>query len=157
LNGLVNRHGIFFEHVFIYVNMKKKLSLLIVDDDPDDRAFFIEAAKEIDENIDCMTANDGQKALDLLRNSLAFLPDLIFLDIRMPLLNGKKCLLEIKKDERLKHIPVIIYTTSKVVEESIELKKMGAVHFISKPANADEIYYLLSVMLEEYLGTLRMN
>ncbi|HMC85645.1 MAG TPA: response regulator [Chitinophagaceae bacterium] len=137
--------------------MKKKLSLLIVDDDPDDRAFFIEAAKEIDENIDCMTANDGQKALDLLRNSLSFLPDLIFLDIRMPLLNGKKCLLEIKKDERLKHLPVIIYTTSKVVEESIELKKMGAVHFISKPANADEIYYLLSVMIEEYLGTLRMN
>jgi len=130
---------------------------LIVDDDPDDRAFFIEAAKEIDENIDCMTANDGQKALDLLRNSLSFLPDLIFLDIRMPLLNGKKCLLEIKKDERLKHLPVIIYTTSKVVEESIELKKMGAVHFISKPANADEIYYLLSVMIEEYLGTLRMN
>lgn len=130
---------------------------MIVDDDPDDRAFFIEAAKEIDENIDCMTANDGQKALDLLRNSLSFLPDLIFLDIRMPLLNGKKCLLEIKKDERLKHLPVIIYTTSKVVEESIELKKMGAVHFISKPANADEIYYLLSVMIEEYLGTLRMN
>ena len=157
MNGLVNQHGIFFGHVFIYVYMKKKLSLLIVDDDPDDRAFFIEAAKEIDENIDCMTANDGQKALDLLRNSLSFLPDLIFLDIRMPLLNGKKCLLEIKKDERLKHLPVIIYTTSKVVEESIELKKMGAVHFISKPANADEIYYLLSVMIEEYLGTLRMN
>jgi DNA-binding response OmpR family regulator len=130
--------------------MKKKLSLLIVDDDPDDRAFFIEAAKEIDENIDCMTANDGQKALDLLRNSLSFLPDLIFLDIRMPLLNGKKCLLEIKKDERLKHLPVIIYTTSKVVEESIELKKMGAVHFISKPANADEIYYLLSVMIGRF-------
>ena len=110
--------------------MEKQLSLLIVDDDPDDRSFFIEAAKEVDENIECITANDGQKALDLLRGNLSALPDLIFLDIRMPLLNGKKCLVEIKNDERLKHIPVIIYTTSKLVEESIELKEMGAFHFI---------------------------
>jgi DNA-binding NtrC family response regulator len=137
--------------------MEKKLRLLIVDDDPDDRTFFMEAAKEIDEDIECITANDGQKALALLRSSLSSLPDLIFLDIRMPLLNGKKCLIEIKKDERLKHIPVIIYTTSKVVEESIELKKMGAVHFISKPGNAEEIYYLLSIMIEEYTNSFRMN
>ena len=47
--------------------MKKKLSLLIVDDDPDDRAFFIDAAKEVDERIECITANDGQKALSLLK------------------------------------------------------------------------------------------
>lgn len=137
--------------------MEKQLSLLIVDDDPDDRAFFIEAAKEVDENIECITANDGQKALDLMRANLSSLPDLIFLDIRMPLLNGKKCLVEIKNDERLKHIPVIIYTTSKLVEESIELKKMGAFHFISKPGNADEIYYLVSVMIEEHLNSLRKN
>lgn len=132
--------------------MKNRITLLIVDDDPDDRFFFIEAAKEIDKNIECITAGDGQKALDLLRSRLASLPDLIFLDVRMPLLDGKKCLLEIKKDERLKHIPVIIYTTSRVIEESIELKKLGAIHFISKPANTDEIYYLISVMLEEYMS-----
>jgi DNA-binding NtrC family response regulator len=137
--------------------MKKQLSLLIVDDDPDDRIFFIEAAKEVDENIACLTASDGQKALELLRNNLSCLPDLIFLDIRMPLLNGKKCLVEIKNDERLKHIPVIIYTTSKAVEESIELKKMGAFHFISKPGNADEIYYLVSVMIEEHLNSLQKD
>ena len=132
--------------------MKKQLRLLIVDDDPDDRAFFIEAAREIDEHIVCLTANDGQKALDMLHASTDALPDLIFLDIRMPLLNGKKCLCEIKSTDRLKHIPVIIYTTSRVVEESIELKKMGAVHFMSKPANADEIYYLIAMMIEEYLS-----
>jgi DNA-binding NtrC family response regulator len=137
--------------------MKKQLSLLIVDDDPDDRIFFIEAAKEVDENIECMTASNGQKALDLLRNSLSSLPDLIFLDIRMPLLNGKKCLLEIKNDERLKHIPVIIYSTSKVVEESVEMKKMGALHFMSKPGDASEIYYLVSVVIEEHLNSLRKN
>jgi DNA-binding NtrC family response regulator len=137
--------------------MKKQLSILIVDDDPDDRTFFIEAAKEVDENIECITANNGQKALELLKNRLSSLPDLIFLDIRMPLLNGKKCLLEIKNNELLKHIPVIIYTTSKVVEESVELKKLGALHFISKPGNADEIYYLVSVIIEEHLLSLQEN
>ena len=134
--------------------MKRQLRLLLVDDDPDDRTFFIEAAREVDEHIECITANDGQKALELLRNRLSSLPDLIFLDIRMPLLNGKKCLEELKKDDTLKHIPVVIYTTSKLVEESIELKKMGAAHFISKPPNADEIYYLVSLVIEEHLAAL---
>jgi DNA-binding NtrC family response regulator len=137
--------------------MNRKLSLLIVDDDPDDRTFFIEAAKEVDEHIECITANDGQKALELLNNRFPYLPDLIFLDIRMPLLNGKKCLKELKRDERFKNIPVVIYTTSKLVEEAIELKKMGAAHFISKPPNADEIYYLVSVVIEEHMVSLRRN
>jgi DNA-binding NtrC family response regulator len=130
--------------------MKNNMSLMIVDDDPDDRTLFIEAVKEVDEHIECITATNGQEALDLLRNPAAVLPDLIFLDIRMPRFSGKKCLAEIKNDERLKDIPVIIYTTSREVEESKELKEMGAYHFISKPSNSDEIYYLVSFALEEH-------
>jgi DNA-binding NtrC family response regulator len=128
------------------------MRLLIIDDDADDRMLFIEAVKEVDEHFECITANDGQQALDLLTNDVLSLPDLIFLDISMPRLNGKKCLAELKKSERLKDIPVIIYTTSKNVEESRELKEMGAYHFISKPSNADEIYYLVSFALEEHLN-----
>jgi DNA-binding NtrC family response regulator len=135
--------------------MKNNMSLMIIDDDADDRTLFIEAVKEVDEHIECVTASNGQDALDMLRNTAAILPDLIFLDIRMPRLSGQKCLLEIKKDERLKDIPVIIYTTSREVEESIELKEMGAYHFISKPGNAEEIYYLVSVAVEEYLNLSR--
>lgn len=131
--------------------MEKNMRLVIVDDDADDRMLFIEAVKEVDENIECITANDGQEALDLLKKDVHSLPDLIFLDISMPRLSGKKCLSEIKNDERLKHIPVIIYTTSKDVEESKKLKEMGAYHFISKPSNAEEIYYLVSFALEEQL------
>ena len=67
----------------------------------------------------------------------------------MPRINGKECLVEIRKDKRLQHIPVFIYTTSRDVQDSIELKKMGAVHFISKPANPGEIYYILSMVLGE--------
>jgi len=137
--------------------MKDTMSLLIVDDDADDRMLFIEAVKEVDEDIECITANDGQQALELLQNEDSSLPDLIFLDIRMPRLSGKKCLAELKKDERLKHIPVIIYTTSREVEESKELKEMGAYHFISKPSNTQEIYYLVSLAIEEHLTASRRD
>ena len=134
--------------------MKHKLSLLIVDDDADDRKFFSDAVKEVDADIECITAKDGQQALEFLRNS-SLLPDLIFLDLRMPRINGKKCLTEIKNDERLKHIPVYIYTTSREVTESEELQELGAVHFISKPSNHEEIYYIISLLLEEELIALR--
>lgn len=137
--------------------MKNSLSFLIVDDDADDSMLFIEAVREIDEAIECKTAKNGEQALKLLRNIEYPLPDFIFLDIRMPRLDGKKCLVEIKKDERLKNIPVIIYTTSRGVEESKELRAMGAFHFISKPRNADEIFYLISFVMEEYAGALRRN
>ena len=97
-------------------------SLLIVDDDADDRSLFLEAVKDVDDTIVCFEANDGQQALEMLNNMDGSLPDFIFLDLRMPRYNGEKCLFEIKKTERLKNIPVIIYTTSKNVEESKQLK-----------------------------------
>jgi DNA-binding NtrC family response regulator len=131
--------------------MKNNLSFLIIDDDDDDRELFIEAVKEIDESIECITANNGLQALDILKNDENTLPDFIFLDLRMPRLSGKNCLLEIKNTESLKHIPVIIYTTSKDVEESKELRQMGAAYFMSKPNNPDEIYYLVSFVMEELL------
>ena len=64
------------------------LRLLIVDDDEDDSDLFIEAVEEVDERIACNTAKNGLAALEWLRDSRHTLPDLIFLDISMPLLNG---------------------------------------------------------------------
>ncbi len=122
--------------------------LLIVDDDADDRRLFIEAIKEIDDSIVCITANNGQQALELL-DKIDRLPDFVVLDLRMPRYSGKECLLEMKNNRRLKHIPVIIYTTSKNVEESKELREMGACHFMTKPRDAEEIYYQASFILGE--------
>ncbi len=123
--------------------------LLIVDDDPDDRDLFIAAVREVEETMICISADNGQQALDLLQNTESPLPDFIVLDLRMPRYNGKKCLSLIKADNRLKNIPVFIYTTSNNVEESRELALMGACHFMTKPGNADEIYYLVSFILGE--------
>jgi CheY-like chemotaxis protein len=132
--------------------MKANLVILIVDDDEDDRKLFIESAKEINASITFFTASDGQEALRILKDEHYKLPDYIFLDLRMPRFGGRKCLEEIRKDKRLQDIPVFIYTTSTDVKDSMELKNMGAVHFISKPADPTDIYYILSVVLDEKWG-----
>jgi CheY-like chemotaxis protein len=137
--------------------MKKNLRLLIVDDDADDRMFFIDAVSEIDETIECVVAKDGLHALELLNDPAFELPDIIFLDLRMPRFNGKRCLAEIKASDRLKNIPVFIYTTSTDVKESTELKSLGATHFISKPHSPEDVYYIISVVLEEQKAALNKD
>ncbi len=129
--------------------MKENIVIFIVDDDEDDKKLFIESAKEINEGITIVTASDGQEALRILKDERNNVPDYIFLDLRMPRVGGKKCLEEIRKDKRLRDLPVFIYTTSTDVIDSMELKEMGAVHFISKPADPEDIYYILSVVLDE--------
>jgi len=119
--------------------MNKNRIILIVDDDDDDRALFSDAVKEVDENIKCISASDGHHALNLLRNETLALPDYIFLDLNMPRLSGKQCLAEIKKNSRLVNIPVIIYSTTRRPEDVEETKKLGALHFITKPTLFNEI------------------
>lgn len=121
----------------------------MIDDDEDDRKLFFEAVKEVDDNIRCIHAKDGEAALHYLKDKVNSLPDFIFLDLRMPGLSGQECLAEIRRDARLLTVPIIIYTTSREVKESILLKKMGAVHFMSKPNSPDDIYYMMSVVLSE--------
>ncbi len=125
------------------------MTILMVDDDEDDRKLFIESAKEVDETITCIGAASGLEALTWLKDMDNPLPDFIFIDLRMPGLSGRQCLLEIKKDPRLFPVPVVVYTTSRDVKESIELKKLGAVHFMSKPIYPDDVYYMISFVLGE--------
>ena len=112
--------------------------IFLIDDDIDDQEFFMEALKEVDPNIECYLASSCDDGLHLLNNS-AVLPDYIFLDLNMPKVDGKKCLLELKKNTRLKDIPVIIYSTSSLKKDIDETKAMGAVHFLTKPAAFREL------------------
>jgi CheY-like chemotaxis protein len=127
--------------------MRKIKSVLIVDDDRDDVDLFREVVEEIDDTIECFSAVDGEQMLRILRNSKLPLPDMIFLDLNMPKISGKQCLVEIRKNKRWKDIPVFIYTTSKREEDKRETKKMGAFDFITKPSNYTDIYRILSQIL----------
>lgn len=125
------------------------MTILLVDDDEDDRSLFIEAAKEVDSTIICHSASDGMEALAYLRDDHNDVPDFIFLDLRMPGLSGEECLIEIKREPRMADVPVIVYTTSRDVRESVKLKQLGAAHFASKPVSQEEVYFMLSFVIGE--------
>jgi CheY-like chemotaxis protein len=128
--------------------MRENITILLVDDDVDDRKLFSEALMEVDKGINLVVAASGEEAL-LYLQKMSKPPDFIFLDLRMPGLSGEQCLAKIKKDPRLISVPVIIYTTSREVSDSIRLQKLGAVHFMSKPVSLDEVYYMVSFVLNE--------
>jgi len=107
-------------------------SVLLVDDDEDDREFFLAVLETIDESIRCETAENGSVALRNLTDGHR-MPDLIFLDLNMPVMNGKQFLKEIKKHEHLENIPVIILSTSSDQATISETARLGAVDFITKP------------------------
>ena len=109
--------------------------VLIIDDDAEDRELFLEALKEIDTSIKVISAKDGKEAINLLENELVIHPDFIFLDINMPILDGRECLLYIKKKSRLRVIPVIMYSTTSDTNEIKDFYSIGAHDFLIKPAN----------------------
>ena len=116
--------------------------VFLIDDDIDDQELFISALGNIDQNVDCQVACNGLEAMGKLTN-MEVRPNLIFLDLNMPLMNGHEFLQKMKKDDSLKHIPVFVFTTSsnpRTIEEVIEL---GARKFITKPNSFSELVLLL--------------
>jgi CheY-like chemotaxis protein len=112
--------------------------VLNVDDDQEDRNFFCEALREIDPSITCLIAGSGMEALSLLQNQKT-LPDYIFLDINMPMMDGKQCLKALKSITELQSIPVIMYSTSADTSEIRECYKLGAEDFLIKPHSFEKL------------------
>lgn len=111
---------------------------MIIDDDKEDRFFFREALTEMLSSAICLEAKDGVEALQQLRQTDQ-LPDFIFLDIYMPRIDGRECLKELKKDEQLKSIPVIMYSASITKQNIDEFHKLGALSCLKKPNNVNKL------------------
>jgi CheY-like chemotaxis protein len=129
--------------------MIQKKTFFIVDDDTDDKELFIEAVNEIDDSIECISASNCEEALQILKSGDIALPDVIFLDLNMPRLNGKQCLIELKKTAHLSNIPVIIYSTSSEKKDIDETTRLGAAHFLTKPNKFDELCKALSFVVSK--------
>ncbi len=95
---------------------------------------FSEVLSELDFFTVLSIVNDGEQLMQQLTAGPGQLPDVLFLDLNMPRKNGIQCLEEIKRDDRLRQLPVIIYSTS-LQEDVVDLLyKNGAQHYIRKPA-----------------------
>jgi len=125
---------------------------LIVDDDSDDRELFCEALGEVIPDSTCYNAPNGRKAIIALDNREINLPDLIFLDINMPVMNGWQCLSRLKETEAYKAIPVIMYSTSSYPEDVERAQRSGAVCFFSKPSNYQDLKKSLA-LFANYINT----
>lgn len=121
--------------------------LFVIDDDTEDQEIFMEALKEVDASVVCYSAISGEEAFRKLESEMLFLPDLIFLDMNMPRLNGKQVLAELKKMGSVHHIPVIMYSTSFAPRDIDEIGKLGAVHYLLKPSRYEDLYQALSYIL----------
>ncbi len=117
----------------------KQFNILLADDDADDCYFIKEALSEFSLSTHLTTVHNGEKLMQLLTNETNELPDVLFLDLNMPRKNGFECLAEIRSNERLKQLPVIIYSTSFHTEIAIMLYNNGANYYISKPSEISRL------------------
>ena len=126
---------------------------LLVDDDQDDREIFQIALDEIGSNIECSYYSNGIEAISGLRSSISF-PDIIFLDLNMPMMTGIQCLIEIKKIEIITLTPVIIYSTSSDPRFYSEAIMNGARDYIVKPNRLADLVTILKSIFNRELGLL---
>ena len=112
-----------------------KHRLLLADDDIDDCTFFKEALEELPLTASLTTVNDGVELMQLLSGELTSFPDMLFLDLNMPRKTGYECLSEIKSNDKLKHLPVIILSTSFEHDIAKLLYKNGADFYLRKPGD----------------------
>jgi CheY-like chemotaxis protein len=121
------------------------MTILNVDDDHEDIEIFCEAVRDIDSGIICLVARSAEEALQIL-NSEIELPQYIFLDINMPKIDGNMCLREIKKDVRLRKIPVIMYSTFSRRSDIEEYKTLNAGFLVKQNSYRDLVVALKKVL-----------
>ncbi len=124
------------------MNQIKKV--LLVDDDKDDIFFFNDIFSETVKDGILLTAGNGAEALQLLQKGT--IPDVIFLDLNMPVLNGKDFLKEIKQLQDFYKIPVLVYTTSSSSKDIEEVMILGAACFITKSSSPKDLALILQTI-----------
>lgn len=122
----------------------RPITILMADDDPDDRQFALEALRKARLANDVRTVTDGEELMDYLRQRGPYArpadaprPGLILLDLNMPRKDGREALAELKADPGLRRIPVVVLTVSKADEDIVKSYDLGVNSYIQKPVTFD--------------------
>lgn len=118
--------------------------ITLADDDEDDRLFFTDAFDELKINTIVNTVNNGKELLNYLNHPETILPNIIFLDLNMPILNGIGCLEAIKKNPAYNDIAIAIYSTSSSEKDIENTFVLGANIYIKKPSDFNDLKKILS-------------
>jgi DNA-binding NtrC family response regulator len=128
---------------------KTELStVVLIDDDSDDIRFMEEAINSIDQNINLISFVNPIEAIRFLSAERNQVPDLVFIDINMPLKRGDECLLELRNIRHLNGLPIIMYSTTMSKTMTRELMEAGATATFQKPILLREYKSLLLNVFE---------
>lgn len=131
----------------------KHLNILLADDDLDDCNFFKHALEELSLSAQLTTVHNGEQLMHYLSENSEHLPHVLFLDINMPRKNGLECLSEIKRNTKLKDLPVVMFSTSNSWDTINMLFKSGSHVYIHKPSDFAQlkqvIHHALPIAAEE--------
>lgn len=128
--------------------MKNPITFFLIDDDEEDTMIFRDMVEECGTLIHLTTAESGKEALEMLRRPDTDQPDVIFLDLNMPGMDGKECLKELKQDPGLVTVPVIMYTTSSHSKDIEDTLQAGAIGFVTKPSDVRELKKIVQTIAE---------
>jgi CheY-like chemotaxis protein len=136
------------------------IDVLLVEDDPGDTLMIREAFADnkVRNTLTCVT--DGVEAIRLLRREGEYAdaarPDLILLDLNLPRMDGRQVLAEIKRDEELRTIPVVVLTTSQAEEDVLRSYQLHANAYVTKPVDFDRFIAVVRQIDEFFVTVVKL-
>ena len=135
------------------------IEILLVEDNAADVRLTMEALKEARVSNRLHVARDGVEALHMLRDGSGAVPrpDLVLLDLNLPRKDGREVLQQIKQDEALRHIPVVILTTSQAEQDVVQSYRLGANAFVTKPVEIEHFFQVVRSIEQFWLNTAKLT
>jgi len=135
------------------INMKTMTAIvMIIDDDSDDLELTVMAIESLGRDVSVRSASGGREALAMLRDDQP-LPDLVLLDLKMPGMNGIDVLIELRRDDHLKKIPVVMVSSSSLESDRAASFKAGANGYLHKAFDMSEFSNEIEAVLNNYIKT----
>ncbi len=139
---------------------ERPMEILLVDDNPGDVRLTAEALKDGEVENRLHTAKDGMEAIAFLRRKGRYTdaprPDLILLDLNMPRMNGRQVLAEIKEDSALRHIPVVILTGSREMDDIVKTYDLHANCYVTKPIDFEQFTMMVKSITDFWLTIVKL-
>ncbi|KAA0895420.1 response regulator [Oryzomonas rubra] len=138
----------------------KPAEILLVEDNPADVRLTMEVLKDVKLCNNISVVNDGVQALDFLYRrgeyGSAARPDIILLDLNLPRLDGREVLERIKSDDSLKHIPVVVLTTSSAEQDILKSYALHANCYITKPVDLEQFTKVVTSIEEFWFSIVKL-
>jgi CheY-like chemotaxis protein len=136
------------------------IEVLLVEDDPGDVLLIREAFEFNKVHNNLNVVNDGEQALAYLRGDGEYAgaprPDLVLLDLNLPRKDGREVLAEVKNDERLRTIPVVVLTTSEAEEDVLKSYELHANAYVTKPVDFERFVAIVRQIDDFFVSVVRL-